>query len=84
MTDYEQFTGYNYQIDVINEAKDTLRSALEDRDILQAKQFGLGSVEKDPLDHEAYDQARTEVQARINVHAMNLVDMMDVYTRNWK
>ena len=82
-TDYEEFSGLIYQLSIINEAKEKLRNALKMRDVIQAKQYGLG-IPKDPLDSEAYEIARTDAQARINVYSMALVDMMDVYTRSWK
>jgi hypothetical protein len=73
-----------YQLDVINEAKEELRAAIAARKELQAKQWGLGNVEAQPLPSDEYTEQQLMAQGLINARAGALVDIMDVYTRNWK
>ena len=84
MNEYSQIDNAKaYQLSIINEAKEALREAIKAKSDVQAKQWGLGDVEADPLPSEEYNIAQIEAQALVNVKATVLVDIMDVYTRNW-
>jgi len=84
MNEYSQIENTKaYQLGIINEAKEALRDAIKAKSDVQAKQWGLGKVEADPLPSEEYNIAQIEAQASINVKATLLVDILDVYTRNW-
>jgi hypothetical protein len=84
MNEYSQIDNTKaYQLSIINEAKEALREAIKAKDAVQAKQWGLGDVEAEPLPSEEYRIAQIEAQALVNVKATLLVDIMDVYTRGW-